>query len=66
MWPLFVVFGEPSVQIGLQFLDRAVQFLLERDIVELIFDGPMGPFADAVCLGLFDLVFEWSISSTAK
>lgn len=50
MWPLFVVLGEPRIQIGLQFFNRAVQLLAERDIVELILNGAMEALTDAVGL----------------
>ena len=41
MRPLFVVFGQPHVQIGLQFFDGTVQLLSECDVVEFVFDGAM-------------------------
>ncbi len=50
MWPLLVVLGQPGVQFGLQFFHCSIQFLAERDVVELVFDGPMEAFTDAVRL----------------
>ena len=50
MRPLFVVFDEPRIQIGLQFLDRTKQPLAEGVVVELVLDGSMEPLTDAICL----------------
>jgi len=36
MRTLIVVFGEPDIKILLQLRDRAVEFLAERNAVELI------------------------------
>ncbi len=39
MWPLFVVFDQPDIEVDLQFLHRAVELLSESDVVELVLDG---------------------------
>jgi hypothetical protein len=36
MGPLLVVFGDPSIKVGLQLVDRAVDLFAERHPVELI------------------------------
>ena len=45
-----VVRVDPRVKIHLQLLDRRVDFLAERDLVELIQDGLVEPLADPVGL----------------
>ena len=40
--------GQPIIEIGLQFLDRAIELLAESDIVELVLEGSAGMFSDAV------------------
>ena len=46
--PAFIVSGQPIVEIGLQFLDRAIELLAESDIVELVLESSAGMFSDAV------------------
>jgi hypothetical protein len=48
MGALFVVFDEPDVEIGLQLVDRLVDFLAERNSVELVQDRAMETLANAV------------------
>ena len=55
---------EPSIEIGLQLLDRAVKFLSESDAVELVQHGLVEPLDDAVGLGGFGS--RVSISSMAR
>ena len=49
-----VVVIDPFVQIILQLLDGLVDLLSECHLVELLQDGFVEPFADAVGLGRFD------------
>jgi hypothetical protein len=56
MWPLLIVLYQPSIEIGLQLVDRAIDLLAERDAVELVKQRAMEAFTDAVglralCLG---------------
>jgi len=50
MRPLFVVLGEPRVQIDLQLLDRPLQLFAKGDVVKFILDRPVEAFAYAVRL----------------
>ena len=50
MWPRLIVFRDPGIQIGLQFVDRTIHLLAERDTIELVEHRFMEAFADAVCL----------------
>src|SRR5271167_56622 len=50
MRPSFIVFGDPSIKVGLQIVDRAVDLLAERHPVELVEHGAMEALADAVGL----------------
>src|ERR1700745_4040366 len=50
MWPLLIVFGDPSVKVGLQLVDRPVDLLAERDPIELVQDSAMETLADSICL----------------
>src|SRR5262249_2565117 len=50
MGPLLVVFGNPSVKVGLQLVDGAVDLFAERHPVELIQYGAMEALANTVCL----------------
>ena len=50
MWPCFVVFAEPDIEIGLQLVDRTVHLFAERDTVELVEHRLVEAFADAVSL----------------
>ena len=43
-----VVFDEPSVEIGLPLVERAIDLFAERKPVELVEHGPVEPLADAV------------------
>ena len=45
-----IVFGDPVIEVGLQFVNRPVDFLAERDPIELVQDGAMEAFTDSVCL----------------
>ncbi len=46
-----VVVIDPLVQINLQLLDTFVDLLAECHLIELLQDGLVEPFADAVGLG---------------
>ena len=50
MCPFDVVMFHPDIQIGLQFLQRVIQFPPEGNLVKLVQDGLVETFADAVCL----------------
>ena len=50
MGPRLIVVLDPSIQIGLQFVDRTIHLLAERNTVELIEHGLVEALADAVCL----------------
>ena len=50
MWPLLIVLYQPSIEIGLQLVDRAIDLLAERDAVELVKQRAMEAFTDAVGL----------------
>jgi hypothetical protein len=47
---MHVVLLEPDVEVLLKFFERFVDFLSERDLVELMKDRFVKPLADAVCL----------------
>jgi hypothetical protein len=55
--PSAVVVGYPGIEIGLQFLDAAIDLLAEGDAVELVEHGAMEPLADAVGLRALGLGF---------
>ena len=55
MGPLLVVFGDPSIKVGLQFVDRAVDLFAERHPVELIQNGAMEALANSIRLGALGL-----------
>jgi hypothetical protein len=48
--PCLVVFGQPSIQIGLEFVKAVVDLLAEGDLIELLQEGLVEAFADAVGL----------------
>ena len=48
MWPRLIVFRDPRIQIGLQFVDRTIHLLAERDTIELVEHRFMEAFADAI------------------
>src|SRR5437660_12572672 len=50
MRPLLVVVDEPGIEIGLQFLDRAIDLFTERHPIELVEQRAMEALADAVGL----------------
>ncbi len=50
---LRVVRVHPRIKIGLQLLDRDVDFLSESDGIELILHGSVKPFTNTVCLRIF-------------
>jgi len=45
-----VVFLEPSIQIGLEFVKAVIDLLAEGDLVEFLQEGLVEAFADAVGL----------------
>ena len=63
MWPLLVLFGDPSIKVGLQLVDGAIDLLAERDPVELVEDGAMEALADSIRLRALGL---GAMSSTAR
>src|SRR5262245_1074807 len=42
MGPLLVVFGDPSIKVGLQLVDRAIDLFSEHHPVEFVQDGANG------------------------
>jgi hypothetical protein len=50
MWPLVIVFGDPSIKVGLQLVDRPIDLLAERDPVELVQDSAVEALADTIGL----------------
>src|SRR5215469_12095406 len=50
MRPVLVVFGDPCIKVGLQLVNRAIDFLAERHPVELIQNSAMEALANTVCL----------------
>ncbi len=50
MSPVVVVVRQPVIQIGLELFERAVNLAPESNLVELLQDGLVEPFADAVGL----------------
>ena len=48
--PLTIILLDPLIQIGLQLLQHAADFLAEGDGVELILDGAVKAFANAIGL----------------
>ena len=47
---MLVVFGDPSIKVGLQLVDGAIDLLAEGDAVKLVQDGAMEALAAAVGL----------------
>src|SRR5436190_1073729 len=61
MRPLLVVVDEPGIEIGLQFLDRAIDLFTERHPIELVEQRAMEALADPVglwALGLCAAVID--------
>src|SRR5436190_10655588 len=59
--PLLVVVDEPGIEIGLQFLDRAIDLFTERHPIELVETRAMNALADPVgmwALGLGAAVID--------
>jgi len=50
MCPFDVVMFHPDIQIGLQFLQRVIQFPPEGNLVKLVQNCFVEAFADAICL----------------
>src|SRR6516162_4450587 len=50
MGPLLVVLGNPSIKVGLQLVDRAVDLFPEHHPVELIQDGAMEALTNSIRL----------------
>src|SRR6516164_3422197 len=48
MGPLLVVFRDPSIKVGLQLVDRAVDLFPEHHAVELIQDGAMEALTNSI------------------
>src|SRR3954468_18342273 len=55
VWACFVVFTDPCIEIGLQFIDRTIHLFSKRDAVELVQHGLVEALADAVGLRTFGL-----------
>ena len=66
MWSLFVVPGDPGIEVSLQLLEAGVDAFAERHLIELLQDGFVEALADAVGLRALALVWLWSMSSTAR
>ena len=47
---MLVVFGDPSIKVGLQLVDRAVDLFTERHPVEFIQDGTMEALTNSIRL----------------
>lgn len=50
MFALMVVHDQPRVKIRLQFPDRAVDILADRDLIKLAQDRPVEPPSDRIDL----------------
>jgi hypothetical protein len=50
MWPRFIVFLDPGIQIGLQLVDRTIHLLAEGDTLEFVEHGPVEALTGAVGL----------------
>ena len=50
MWSDLIVFAEPNIKFGLQFVDRTIHLFAERDAVELVQHGFVEAFANAIGL----------------
>src|SRR5438874_7875257 len=50
MWSLFVVPGDPGIEVGLQLLDTTVDAFAERHLIEFLQDGFVEALTDAVGL----------------
>src|SRR5215469_17602511 len=50
-----IVFGDPSIKVGLQLVDRAVDLFTERHSIEFIQDGAMEAFTNSIRLGALGL-----------
>ena len=50
MGPMLIILEEPSIKVGLQLVDGAVDLLAERHPIELIQDGAMEALADSIGL----------------
>ena len=48
--PFLIVIFQPLIQVALQFLDRVVDFLAERNLVKLFLDRAVEALADPVGL----------------
>ena len=48
-----VVLDQPSVEIGLQLVDRVIDLLAERDPIKLVQDSAMEALADSIRLRAF-------------
>ena len=57
MRALVVVVMQPFVEIGLKHIDAVIEFLAERDLIEFLQDGLVGPLEDAMRLRRFHLGF---------
>ena len=61
MRPLFIVLADPQIEIGLQFVDRTIHLLAERDTIELVEHRLVKALADSVglrALGLSPRVID--------
>src|SRR5438067_10134805 len=50
MWSLFVVPGDPGIEVSLQLFEAGVNAFAERHLIELLQDGFVEALADAVGL----------------
>jgi len=66
MWSLFVIPGDPGIEVSLQLLDADVDAFAERHLIELLQDGFVEALADAVGLRASRLGAAVVVSSTAR
>src|SRR5215831_8673879 len=50
MWPRRIVFCNPTIQVGLQLVDRTIHLLAQGNTVELVEHGLLETLADSVGL----------------
>ena len=55
MCALSVVVVDPTIQINLQLLQGQIKLFVERHLVEILHDGLVKTFADAIRLGMLGL-----------
>jgi hypothetical protein len=58
MRPPFFALPEPLIKVLLKLLDRGIDLGPEDDLIELVKDGPLEPFADSIGLRRHGLRFR--------